>query len=230
MSSTRDGDYEEAAARDDDGQAEDRATRKRALPYGCSARSSVGHVDSRVRTGVMFPVCVSSRVEKNTSFLYYNSGACFHQRRRVRICASRGIAKRPGTVVYDVEHDSVTDPWPVVQLRAVFRSIAERVSTFGADADDFAVRKGVSIAQRFSPSSTAPAPVLDTHRPHVGQYANVRDAMRRMLEVRDKVERGRLVTSAKEADALATREVTRCTHVVVVRSRAVQRPRTICPP
>ena len=118
------------------------------------------------------------------------------------------LAKRPGTVVYDVEHDSVTDPWPVVRLRAVFRSIAERVSTFSADADDFAVRKGCLDCSE----------ILAFQRQHPRLYwiltdrtlastPMYQDAMRRMLEVRDKVERG-VVTSAKEADALATREVT----------------------
>ena len=58
---TRDSDYEEAAARDDDGK---RRTERRKPAAAVAARgASVEHVDSS-SCCVMFPVCVSSRVEK----------------------------------------------------------------------------------------------------------------------------------------------------------------------
>ena len=123
------------------------------------------------------------------------------------------LAQEKNTSVYKVKHDKLHEPWPVNRLRPVLERLAARVVSFGDDVDDFTVRKTCIDEDK---------EVLAFQRDHTQLYwlltdrkmvkeERFRNAMKGLLQIREKVEAGDVDDSGEgegsEADAMATRTV-----------------------
>lgn len=114
------------------------------------------------------------------------------------------LSKRPNTVVYKTEYDSVEEPWPVSRVRAVLESLAKRVQEeFPDSVSDFTVRKKCMEDEE----------VLQFQRRHPNLYWMVTDREKMkdkkyrsvvsgLLEVQSRVEKG-VLQKGMEADSSA---------------------------